>query len=177
MRELSFVIYGLPTPYKLVSRAAWSAKAGRHVAITHETKHCKAWKTAARMVLQAEMESGRHSPLTGPLQMQALAVFPLPPSAWRRHPVSRQWHTKMVDASNILKACEDSCNEIVFADDSQIVDTRCTKVIGAQGERAHVVITVREVDWNAPQPNENQSHMGRWQQTLDFDEPSPNPCS
>lgn len=56
----------------------------------------------------------------------------------------RHWMKRRGDASNYLKGIEDALNTVAFADDKQIVDTRCVIYSGLEpdeDERVMVYIT------------------------------------
>lgn len=75
--------------------------------------------------------------LEGPLRLEIEFTFVRPKSAKRR-----QWHTVKPDASNCVKAVEDSLNGVAWRDDSQVVELVVRK---GYGEQASTTITVTEV--------------------------------
>ena len=77
-------------------------------------------------------------PLQGPLVVDIWAVFEPPRS--NRH---RNDHIVKPDLDNIIKAVCDSCNGIVWNDDSQIVKIVARK---SYGERAAVHVTAKVAD-------------------------------
>lgn len=111
-----------------------------HVMIADPPKS-KSWKGAAQVHMQAVVAA----PLSGPLAVAILAVFPCPTSDYRkRDPRGRRWHTKANgDADNIAKACLDAGNGVLWLDDSCVSRLSVEKVVGAQGEVPRVEIVVR----------------------------------
>lgn len=108
------------------------------------------WENDARQLARIEM--GGDAPFEGPLEVDVLAVFPLPESMpkWQRSIVERGEmlaHTIAPDGDNILKASSDACNGIVWLDDKQI----CTVTVRKQyGARPRVDIAVRQLDvWHS----------------------------
>ena len=78
---------------------------------------------------------GDAAPLEGPLAVSVIAVFPIPAS-WSGKKKAKAAAglirpTGKPDGDNLLKACGDGLNAIVWRDDSQIVDARIRKVYGA----------------------------------------------
>lgn len=90
---------------------------------------------------------GERLPLTGPVVMVVLVILPIP-SSWskRRQQAAASgalWPAKKPDLTNVLKAIEDACNRVVFADDAQIVEVQIRKRFGF---RPRVVVVVREAE-------------------------------
>jgi len=75
---------------------------------------------------------GDLEPLTGPLSLTARFRMPIPKSETKRVRVAmaagETAHIFKPDCSNMLKACEDAMNGVVFVDDCQIVRGFFTKV-------------------------------------------------
>lgn len=87
------------------------------------------------------------APLQGPLEATVRVVFRIPPS-WtktRREAAIRGEiaHTIAPDCDNVLKACLDGLNKIVFADDKQVVKASIEKRYGPQ---PMVVVTVKPME-------------------------------
>lgn len=75
-----------------------------------------------------------------PVRLTVTAVMQRPkrPITWA--PVTKP------DASNVLKLVEDALNDgVAYADDAQIVDTRCIKRYCRLGEAPHIEIVLEEV--------------------------------
>lgn len=64
---------------------------------------------------------------TGPLDLIVEFRFPVPDSwpEWKREAAldSRIQHTKKPDCSNLVKAIEDACNQVLWHDDGQVCGT------------------------------------------------------
>jgi Holliday junction resolvase RusA-like endonuclease len=83
----------------------------------------------------AKIAMGGRKPFTGPLKVSVTAFMGIPPS-WKmtRHldalaGVIRP--TGKPDADNVLKIATDSCNKILYLDDSQIVTATVSKLYAA----------------------------------------------
>jgi len=95
--------------------------------------------------MAAQMAMGERPPIDGPVIMTVEAVLPIPKS-WPKakaaaamagtvRPVTRP------DTDNYAKGALDACNEIVFRDDSQVVELVARKVYG---DDPRLVVTVTE---------------------------------
>jgi len=92
----------------------------------------------------AEMEVGlrakvamRGKPIiTGPCMVSIVFTFQRPKSSKREH------HTVKPDLDNLCKLLTDSCNGIVYQDDSQITQISISK---AYGDQARTDITIRSI--------------------------------
>lgn len=105
-------------------------------------------------------------PLTGPLEVFFLAVFPIPES-WskkkRAAALSGQLRpTVKPDGDNILKQC-DSMNGIAFVDDKQIVDARVKKIYG---ERPRLVVEITTVEPLLAGPIAHTIPIAPWSEQL-----------
>jgi Holliday junction resolvase RusA-like endonuclease len=74
------------------------------------------------------------APILGPCAVELEAVFAVPASASKRARADalegRAWPAKKPDADNIVKACLDGMNGVVWKDDVQAVDVRLVKRYG-----------------------------------------------
>ena len=82
------------------------------------------------------MESAGIETATGPVRIEARAIFTIPKS-WPKSKkqaalVGEVQHTGKPDADNVLKIVGDALNGIVWADDSQIVSASINKRYGVQ---------------------------------------------
>jgi Holliday junction resolvase RusA-like endonuclease len=80
----------------------------------------------AHYAYQAMNISG-HKPMEGPLRLHVIAVFPKPASWSKKKAAEIVWHTGKPDGDNILKACGDALNGIVWRDDSQVAHASIIK--------------------------------------------------
>ena len=83
-----------------------------------------------------EMESAGIETATGPVRIEARAVFTIPKS-WPKAKkqaalVGEVQHTGKPDAANVLKIIRAALHGIVWADDSQIVSSSINKRYGVQ---------------------------------------------
>lgn len=82
-------------------------------------------------------------PLTGPLRVDCLFVFPRHGNRiWKTKPMLRYWHVHKPDRDNLDKAVLDALKGTVLADDASVCDGRITKQCAAGDEQPHCVITI-----------------------------------
>ncbi len=98
---------------------------------------------AALQVLAQQVMEGRN-PMDGPLRLDLLAAFAVPPSWSKRKQAlaiaGNLYPAKRPDLSNLLKLVEDALNEIVYRDDALLCEIRARKVYGPQPK---IVVGVR----------------------------------
>ena len=84
-------------------------------------------------------------PLTGPLSIAVTAYFAIPKSWPKKRKTkaasSIEWHTSAPDGDNVLKACGDGLNGVVWADDRQIANARVMKLYDAT-PRLEIIVEV-----------------------------------
>jgi len=84
-------------------------------------------------------------PLTGPLRLECVFIFPRPKSkVWKTKPMPRVPHTGKPDRDNLLKSLQDALNGLAYRDDSQIFDGVTSKWIAAGDEPPHVEVFITE---------------------------------
>jgi Holliday junction resolvase RusA-like endonuclease len=88
----------------------------------------------AMVKLAAQAAMGDKPPVNTPVTARIIAVFPVPAS-WskkRQEEAIRlcEYPTKKPDADNVCKAILDACNQIIYRDDSQVVDLMVRKIYG-----------------------------------------------
>lgn len=88
---------------------------------------------------------GGRPPMICAVVMIALVIMPIPTS-WskRRRQMAAAGELKPAkkpDLTNTLKAIEDACNRVVYADDAQIVEIQIRK---RYGDRPRIVVMMRE---------------------------------
>ncbi|GEP09851.1 RusA family crossover junction endodeoxyribonuclease [Methylobacterium gnaphalii] len=118
------------------------ARAGARGAMRFTPKRQRDFMALAK--LAAHQAMGNRPPLEGPVELCVEAVF-LYPKGWStKKRAAHTWKLSRPDLSNIEKLVEDSLNEIVFLDDSQVVrrGPGCCK---RYGDRAETHITVRSL--------------------------------
>lgn len=121
------IVIGLPGPPIGKGRPRFGQ--GR----TYTDPKTKAYETELRYAAKVAMR-GRQA-LTGPVQVQVLATMPIP-SSWSLKQRDRANRSEILptgkpDLDNILK-CLDAFNEIVWADDAQVVHVEMTKTYGLE---------------------------------------------
>ncbi len=86
------------------------------------------------------------APFAGPLRVEIVATFPIAaswPKAKRAQAISGDlWHTSRPDADNLVKACCDGLNGVVFGDDSQVASIEVAKRYGTVPGVAVTVIAL-----------------------------------
>ena len=86
-------------------------------------------------------------PLTGPLTMSLVFVFPRGSNKiWKTRPMPRYVKATAPDADNLAKSCLDSMNKLTFADDGQVVSLYLAKWHAAGDEQPHVEVVITEID-------------------------------
>lgn len=92
-------------------------------------------------------QNGRE-PLTGALAMFVDVTFPIPTS-WPKHrqqaALHGMWHTSQKDLDNCIKAIADSCNGILYDDDSQIVVLSGAKSYAVEPEAKVTVYQINDM--------------------------------
>lgn len=88
----------------------------------------RSYEAALRYAAQVAM--GNRPPLTGPVEVAVYAGFPIPKSLPKRD-LARAVNgeirpTKKPDADNLMK-CMDALNQVVWADDAQVVEAHVRK--------------------------------------------------
>ena len=122
------------------------ARRGQFVS-TYDPPKSRSWKGVAQVHMIEALAKAEAKPLAAgvPVELQVIAIFSCPKSQYRKNtPRERRHHTKRPDADNILKAVKDAGTGILWHDDSQVMDARVIKIIGAQDEEPCVVIQVWE---------------------------------
>lgn len=127
--EIHFVVPGAPVPFARagggVTRKRFTPQRQRNYA-TQVQWHC-----------QVAMKRGPI--LKGAIELELLAVFPLPKG--KKEMMAR--HTKRPDADNIAKLVSDALNGFAYKDDAQISDVKIQKRYGAN---PRLVVTLRALE-------------------------------
>jgi Holliday junction resolvase RusA-like endonuclease len=122
---ITFSLAGLPRGQ---GRPRATARGG--IARLYKDAKSRAYEKSIATVAAGVMAARK--PLTGALSVSARFRMPIPKSATKRDKAAMAAgevpHTSKPDGTNMLKACEDAMNGIVFVDDSQIVRGFFTKV-------------------------------------------------
>lgn len=120
-------------PIRIVLRGAPQGKGRpRFVRATgHAYTPAKTRSYESDLRLAAQDAMGMRSPIDGPVRVDICASLPIPKSwarAKRASAVSNTIRpTGRPDADNYLKACADALNNVVWRDDSQVVEATVIK--------------------------------------------------
>lgn len=111
----------------------------------YDPKASRDWKARARIhYYAAVIRAGLHPPaLSGPLAVSIGAFFACPKSI---KSLASKAKTSRPDCDNIGKASLDAGNEILFADDAQVVELHVSKWVCYSGQEPFVEVTVRELE-------------------------------
>jgi Holliday junction resolvase RusA-like endonuclease len=138
-REVSFCVPGLPIAK---GRARMSTRGG----FVRSYTPAKTRKYEAQVSSYAAEAMGREPFFDGPVEVEIQAGMMIPQSWSKKKRESAQqlitWPVSRPDLDNIIKAALDGINEVVFADDSQVVKLYGSKFYSAT---PHLKITIREV--------------------------------
>jgi len=89
----------------------------------------------------ASQAMGGAKPFDGPIALSVL-IYLNTPASWPKKRKAAAYHaTGKPDADNVLKLIGDSCNAIVWRDDSQISDIRMKRRYTDDQERVEIVVT------------------------------------
>lgn len=99
------------------------------------------WKLLVRSAVSKVWGMPPHE---GPIGIYCTFLMPRPKALiWKTKPMPRVLHTKKPDCDNLLKAVWDALLELVWLDDSQVVDCRGTKFICSGDEPPGVEIKIK----------------------------------
>jgi Holliday junction resolvase RusA-like endonuclease len=102
-----------------------------------------AFKATLRMVAE---QSYTGPPLSGPLRMDLLLVFPRQSAkVWKTKPMPRYRHYIKPDRDNCEKAVLDALKGLVFVDDCQVCAGEPEKWHAAGDEQPHCEITITQL--------------------------------
>ena len=136
---ISFTIPGEPVPQgrPRVTRAG----------ITYYDAKTKAYRELVKQCATIA-QAGRES-LLGPLAMIVGCEFSVPeswPKYKRQAALHGQWHTSRKDVDNVVKAVSDSCNGIIYDDDSQIAVVIGTKCYSSEPKTKVIIYELNEIN-------------------------------
>lgn len=86
-----------------------------------------------------------YKPMEGPLRVFVEAVFPKAASWSKKKAAAAVWHTGKPDGDNILKACGDGLNGVVWRDDAQVANAQVIKRYSGDGS-AFLRVTVEPME-------------------------------
>ena len=136
MNGVSFEVVGKPVPW---------ARSGGNGKVRFTPAKVRHNQNLIKM-LAAEAMRGR-PPMGGPLWLTMTAVMPIP-SSWSKRKQAQavageKYPTGKPDLDNLVKSVKDACNQIVYGDDAQVVQSTQSKVYG---ERPRLIIEIAPVE-------------------------------
>lgn len=135
--NLHFVVYGIPQPKG--STRAFVPKGWTRPVVTSDNPKNKGWQ---QLVAEAASHAIEEIPAFQLLEVPAVlrAVFYLPrPKAIRNKLVP---HTKKPDLDKLLRSAKDAMTQVVYRDDSLIVEISARKEYARPGEAPRAEISV-----------------------------------
>lgn len=136
---IEFTVAGVPAPQGSKTRTKWGG-------VREDNPATRPWRQAVAWEATATMRPLNMQPLTGPLELQVLFVFPRPKHHYRtgRHagmlkPSAPIYCTTKPDVDKLIRAVADGMSGIVYRDDCQLVRVRAVKCYGSP----HAVVTVK----------------------------------
>lgn len=155
MQTLSFVVPGVPAT-KGSTRAFVIEKAGfkPRAIITNDNVKAKGWQQLiAEHASKALAESQLQPFADGPVIIDAWFYFPRPQKfLTKKYTAVDVPHTTRPDGDKCLRLALDALSQVVWRDDSQVIDAYAHKRYCAAGELPRAVITVRAVHVDLPKP-------------------------
>lgn len=133
MTPVVFEVIGTPQPQG--STRAFMRKGARFPIVTSDNPKLKGWR---RDVSDAAARAYRGPVWSGPVRVVIAAYLPRPQSL-RGHTTP---HVKKPDADKICRGVLDSLTGILYRDDSQVSQVKCTKQYAGVGESPRAVIAV-----------------------------------
>lgn len=140
--RINFSVPAIPIAQPRQRQRIINGKGGKSFASNYTPgKHpVNDFKAGVRM---AACQAYQGAPLTGPLGVVVLLVFPrAKQQIWKTKPMPRLPHTKKPDFDNCAKAVLDALNGLLFMDDSQVCCAHIEKCIAAGDEQPHVQVTI-----------------------------------
>jgi Holliday junction resolvase RusA-like endonuclease len=116
----------------------------------HERNTDTEWKRDAAKQMLVQLPNDVFRPAfrsSVPLSVRIDFYFSCPKADRRvKNPAVLRWHSKKQDLDNLAKSVLDAGNGILWADDGQIVELSCRKMIAAQDDPPMVLIEVSEAE-------------------------------
>lgn len=129
-----------------IAPVAWQRVQRTRHGVTFVPPKTRAFKAAVGV--SASTQLVLPEPLVGPLSLSLRFVLTPPKRPKHKEPIVRP------DLDNYVKGVMDALNGIVWADDSQIVETRARKLYAMDGSPARIELEVSELDAAPPQRSE-----------------------
>jgi len=121
---ISFIVPGTPVPY---ARTAGGATTARFTP-------AKQRNAMGVVKLFASRAMNGRAPLEGPIWLSVEAYYQVPKSWSKKQADVARWKTSRPDLDNIVKLIKDSCNQVVWQDDSQVAAMSLSKRYGEREE-------------------------------------------
>ncbi len=87
------------------------------------------------------------APITGPVAVTLLFLFPRPKSmVWARRPMPRAHKATKPDIENVAKAVLDALTGQLWVDDAQVASLSVVKLIAAGDEQPHTFISIERLE-------------------------------
>jgi Holliday junction resolvase RusA-like endonuclease len=126
---VQFTIPGKPSAWQRVQSFVDKKTAK---VVRRNPKDMKAAQETIAWAARAAM--GSNPPMAGPLRLEILCVYAIPPSwpAWKREAAAagQVWKTTVPDNDNLAKQVGDALNGVAYGDDAQVVRTSVGKRYG-----------------------------------------------
>lgn len=137
-----FDVPGVPVAQPRQRTRVVQTSDGRTFAQNYTTKRdpVNVFKAAVQLSAQAAHQGPL---LTGPLAVRLTFILPRPQSmTWKTRPMPRVWAPKKPDVDNLAKAVCDALNNVLWVDDSQVVQVEIRKQYAAGDEAAKTEVMV-----------------------------------
>jgi Holliday junction resolvase RusA-like endonuclease len=129
--------------FKIPAEPVAFARSGGNGSVRFTPKRQRDFMALVKLAAHRAMDG--EPPLDGPIDLKIRANYLVPTSWSKKRAASARWRTARPDADNIAKIISDAMNEIVFADDAQVVSLTVQKVYGPI---AGVTVTAMRLDEN-----------------------------
>jgi Holliday junction resolvase RusA-like endonuclease len=119
------------------------ARSGGNGSVRFTPKRQRDFMALVKLAAHKAMDG--EPPLDGPIDLKIRATYLIPMSWSKKRAATARWRTARPDVDNIAKIISDAMNEIVYADDAQVVSLTVQKVYGVV---AGVTVTAMCMDEN-----------------------------
>ena len=159
---IDFWVPGDPAPAG--SKTGFSPKGSTRVIIRDACERTKPWQS---WVKECAVKAYQGPLLTEAMKLQMIFTMPRPLSHYRSgkranplKPTAPLYHTNAPDVTKLIRAVEDACTSVVWADDAQVVRTEGWKFYETWEHPRGVLVVIEQL-W----PSVNPEPEGR-----DYDE-------
>lgn len=151
---ISLDLYGEPVPQ---ARSRTVRRGGKSITYDPNSKLKEGYKWQIR-------SQYREEPLTVPVAMDVVFMMPIPKSTSKTKTAAMMngtiHHMKRPDVDNMLKLVNDVLNNLVFKDDSQVIEIHARKIYSSKPGTYIRIIPV-ENQTKQTVDNENYTRAGR----------------